>query len=58
MLTSLLASIVMMTNSYQSTTDPMVDSLIAERLYYAEGRQHPGHPLHGSHQGLWTGSER
>ncbi|EAU75297.1 hypothetical protein RS9916_37357 [Synechococcus sp. RS9916] len=23
-----------------------------ERLYYAEGRHHPDHPLHGSHTGL------
>lgn len=27
-------------------------SLIVERLYYAEGRHHPDHPLHGSHAGL------
>ena len=27
-------------------------SLIIERLYYAEGRHHPQHPLHGSHAGL------
>ena len=27
-------------------------SLIVERLYYAEGRHHPDHPLHGSHTGL------
>ena len=27
-------------------------SLIVERLYYAEGRHHPDHPLHGSHSGL------
>ncbi|EAR17779.1 cyanate hydratase [Synechococcus sp. W2B2] len=27
-------------------------SLILERLYYAEGRQNPDHPLHGSFAGL------
>ena len=29
-------------------------SLLIERLYYAEGRQHPSHPLHGSFAGLCT----
>ena len=28
-------------------------NLLIERLYYAEGRQHPSHPLHGSHAGLY-----
>ena len=27
-------------------------TLLIERLYYAEGRQHPSHPLHGSHADL------
>jgi hypothetical protein len=27
-------------------------NLLVERLYYAEGRQHPSHPLHGSYAGL------
>lgn len=27
-------------------------NLLIERLYYAEGRQHPSHPLHGSYAGL------
>jgi hypothetical protein len=27
-------------------------NLIVERLYYAEGRQHPDHPLHGLQIGL------
>jgi len=48
----------MTANFLKSSPDPMVEDLIAEKLYYAEGRQHPGHPLHGSHRGLWTGSER
>ena len=27
-------------------------NLLIERLYYADGRQHPFHPLHGSYAGL------
>ena len=27
-------------------------NLLIERLYYAEGRQHPSHPLHGSYVDL------
>ena len=27
-------------------------NLLIERLYYAEGRQHPFHPLHGSYVDL------
>ena len=27
-------------------------NLLIERLYYAEGRQHPFHPLHGSYADL------
>lgn len=27
-------------------------NLVLERLYYADGRQNPDHPLHGSFQGL------
>jgi hypothetical protein len=27
-------------------------NLLIERIYYAEGRQHPSHPLHGSYAGL------
>lgn len=27
-------------------------NLLIERLYYAEGRQHPSHPLHGSYADL------
>ncbi|WP_255475995.1 hypothetical protein [Synechococcus sp. BIOS-E4-1] len=42
----------------KSDARPLVGDLMAEKLYYAEGRQHPGHPLHGSHEGLWAGSER
>ena len=42
----------------KSDVRPMVGDLMAEKLYYAEGRQHPEHPLHGSHEGLWAGSDR
>ena len=27
-------------------------SLVLERLYYADGRHNPSHPLHGSFDGL------
>jgi len=27
-------------------------NLVLERLYYADGRQNPDHPLHGSFKGL------
>ncbi len=29
-----------------------VPNLLIEKLYFAEGRQHPDHPLHGSYVGL------
>ena len=32
--------------------DEKLPDLLIERLYYAEGRQHPDHPLHGSYEGL------
>ena len=28
------------------------NSLVLERLYYADGRHNPSHPKHGSFQGL------
>jgi hypothetical protein len=34
--------------------DEKVPDLLIEKLYYAEGRQHPSHPLHGSYVGLTT----
>ena len=30
-------------------------NLLIERLYYADGRQNPSHPLHGSYLGLSRG---
>ncbi|QNI54357.1 cyanate hydratase [Synechococcus sp. BIOS-E4-1] len=53
-----LAALVLMAFPLKSDARPLVGDLMAEKLYYAEGRQHPGHPLHGSHEGLWAGSER
>jgi hypothetical protein len=32
--------------------DEKLPDLLIEKLYYAEGRQHPDHPLHGSYVGL------
>ncbi len=32
-------------------------NLLIEKLYYAEGRHHPDHPLHGSYVGLTARSE-
>ena len=32
--------------------DEKLPDLLVEKLYYAEDRQHPGHPLHGSYVGL------
>jgi hypothetical protein len=37
--------------------DEKVPDLLIEKLYYAEGRQHPSHPLHGSYIGLTIRSE-
>ncbi len=37
--------------------DEKVPDLLIEKLYYAEGRQHPSHPLHGSYVGLTTRAE-
>ena len=53
-----LAALALMVIPAKSTARPMVGDLMAEKLYYAEGRQHPGHPLHDSYEGLWAGSER
>lgn len=37
--------------------DETLPHLLIEKLYYAEGRQHPDHPLHGSYVGLTARSE-
>ena len=43
-LTSLLNS--------QTLSSSVSNSLVLERLYYADGRHNPSHPQHGSFQGL------
>ena len=43
-LTSLLSS--------QQLESSGTTSLVLERLYYADGRQNPSHPRHGSFEGL------
>ena len=43
-LTSLLSS--------QQLESSGTASLVLERLYYADGRQNPSHPRHGSFEGL------
>jgi len=53
-----LAAFALLALPVKSDVRPMVGDLMAEKLYYAEGRQHPDHPLHGSHEGLWAGSDR
>lgn len=53
-----IAALILIAFPVKSDRRPLVADLMAEKLYYAEGRQHPGHPLHGSHEGLWAGSER
>jgi hypothetical protein len=45
----LLSDSLSVTPSVARETSP---NLLIERLYYAEGRQHPSHPLHGSYAGL------
>ena len=50
-----LTAIVIMAFPVESKLQPMVGNIMAEKLYYAEGRQHPNHPLHGSYEGLWAG---
>ena len=37
--------------------DEKLPDLLIEKLYYAEGRQHPDHPLHGSYVGLTARGE-
>ena len=51
-----LSAVLLMTIPAKSQARPMVGDLMAEKLYYADGRQHPGHPLHGSYEGLWADS--
>ena len=43
---SALAAITLMAVPAQATMGAK-PNLLMEKLYYAEGRQHPDHPLHG-----------
>jgi len=36
----------------QTLSSSVSNSLVLERLYYADGRHNPSHPQHGSFQGL------
>ena len=38
--------------------DEKLPDLLVEKLYYAEGRHHPGHPLHQSYEGLTSDLKR
>jgi hypothetical protein len=38
--------------------DKKLPDLLIEKLYYAEGRQNPGHPLHKSYEGLTADLKR
>ena len=38
--------------------DEKLPDLLVEKLYYAEGRHHPGHPLHKSYEGLTSDLKR
>ena len=52
-----LAAILVMASTAKADVEPMVTGLMAKELYYAEGRQHPGSLLYGSHEGLWASLE-
>ena len=38
--------------------DEKLPDLLIQKLYYAEGRQHPGHPQHKSYEGLTSDLKR
>jgi hypothetical protein len=42
----------------QANMGTKAPNLLMEKLDYAEGRQHPDHPLHGSFSGLCCGTDR
>ena len=54
---SALAALSLMSTPAQAVMGPKAPTLLVEKLYYAEGRQHPDHPLHGSFSGLSCGSD-
>ena len=53
---SALAALALMASPAQATMEAK-PNLLMEKLYYAEGRQHPDHPLHGSFSGLCCGTD-
>jgi hypothetical protein len=56
-LISVIAAITLMTTPAQASMGMKPPNLLMEKLYYAEGRQHPDHPLHGSFSGLCCGTD-
>ncbi len=54
---SAIAAITLMTTQAQASIGMKAPNLLMEKLYYAEGRQHPDHPLHGSFSGLCCGTD-
>ena len=52
---SALAAISLITAPAQANMRTKAPNLLIEKLYYADGRQHPDHPLHGSFSGLCCG---
>jgi hypothetical protein len=52
---SALTAITLMATPAQATMGAK-PNLLMEKLYYAEGRQHPDHPMHGSFSGLCCGT--
>ncbi|MDA9867826.1 hypothetical protein N9C85_00140 [Synechococcus sp. AH-224-I15] len=54
---SAIAAIILMATPAQANIGMKDPNLLMEKLYYAEGRQHPDHPLHGSFSGLCCGVE-
>ncbi|WP_071841239.1 MULTISPECIES: hypothetical protein [unclassified Synechococcus] len=55
---SAIAALTLLTTPAQANTGMKPPNLLMEKLYYAEGRQHPDHPLHGSFSGLCCGIDR
>ena len=50
-MSQLFRSLTSLFNSQQLDSSGAT-SLVLERLYYADGRQNPSHPRHGSFEGL------
>lgn len=54
---SAIAVITLITTPAQASMRTKVPNLLMEKLYYAEGRQHKDHPLHGSFSDLCCGAD-